>query len=599
MSSTNGENSENRRPGSGGLEEITGRSSNPIVGIDLGTSTSAIAVLRDGRPELLADANGDRMIPSVVQVALGNQIIVGANAKATAVTYHDRTAQETKRMMGTEEQIKLGPRTFTPEDIASLILDYLKRVAAARLGQEVQEIVLAVPARFENAAREATKRAAERAGLTVLRLINEPTAAALAYGLNHLADQQKVLVFDFGGGTLDVTVLEMYEGILDVKTSVGDDRLGGKDIDEILVQMLRDAYKEKYGKKLPAPSRDRKTAQILKEAAERYKMILTNEDSVEVNLPQLTEEGGIEIVLTREDIEGRMEEMLMRAMALCNEALARGRMRWDQIDVVLPIGGSSRIPLFRRALEFAWGRPLDSPEDPDQAVARGAAIAAGIERRAFEAEEARKALMILDVSPHRLGIATIKQVGAGQYVEDFFSEIIPKDAKLPAVEKREYRTQFYGSEPITIKVYEASNESSLCRDHHLIAELPLRNLTPDSEGEPVQITFKYTLDGTLEVAVNYVSVPSVRVEGRYAVVGSKGTSSNGARPSADSWRDFPLAEMCLPLIEQSERMEQEYPDSAGALRNSADAIKAAIVRGDETEVRRRLDALTDLLFELV
>jgi molecular chaperone DnaK len=554
-------------------------------------------VLRNEQPELLADANGDRMIPSVVQVALGNQIIVGTNAKASAVTYHDRTAQETKRLMGTDEVIKLGPRTFTPDDIASLILDYLKRVAQARLGQEVQEVVISVPARFENAAREATKRAAEKVGLHVVRLINEPTAAALNYGLNHLSDQQKVLVFDFGGGTLDVTVLEMFEGILDVKTSVGDDRLGGKDVDEVIVQILRDAYKEKYNKKLPTASRDRKTAQILKEAAEKYKKNLSLHDTIEVNLPNLSEDGGLEFILTRDHVESQMEDMLMRAMALCNEALARGRMRWDQIDVVLPIGGSSRIPLFRRALEFAWGRPLDDLEDPDQAVARGAAIAAGIERRVFDAEEAKKALMILDVSPHRLGVATIKQVGIGQYIDDYFSEIIPKDAKLPAVEKREYRTQFVGNEPISIRVYEASNDSSLCRDHHMIAELPLRNLTPNSEGEPVQVTFRYTLDGTLDVAVNYVSVPSIRVEGRYSVVGNNGASANGAKP--DAWKESPLIEMCLPLIEQAERAEKEYPEASPDLRMGVDAIKAALVSGDEPEVRRRLDALTDVLFELV
>jgi molecular chaperone DnaK len=173
------------------------------------------------------------------------------------------------------------------------------------------------------------------------------------------------LVFDFGGGTLDVTVLEMYDGILDVKTSVGDDKLGGGDVDEAIVDIFREAYKEQHGKKLPAPSRDRKAAQMLKEEAERVKKILSYEDSVQVDLPYLSEEGGISMTLTRETLESHLEDLLMRAMALVNEALSRARLRFEEVDIILPVGGSSRIPLFRRALEYSWGRPLLDLEDPD------------------------------------------------------------------------------------------------------------------------------------------------------------------------------------------------------------------------------------------
>jgi molecular chaperone DnaK len=570
----------------------------PIIGIDLGTSTSSIAVLVNRRPELIADDQGDRIVPSVVQLALGNEIKVGTVAKASAVTYHDRTALEVKRQMGTAETLKLGPRTFTPVDISSHILTHLKQAAEEKLGQEVKDIVLSVPAHFENDAREATRRAAEQAGLRVVRLINEPTAAALSYGLDRLDDDQKVLVFDFGGGTLDVTVLEMYDGILDVKTSVGDDKLGGGDVDEAIVNIFRETYKEQRGKKLPAASRDRKAAQMLKEEAERVKKILSYEDSVQVDLPYLSEEGGISMTLTRETLESHLEELLMRAMALVNEALSRARLRFDEVGIILPVGGSSRIPLFRRALEFAWGRPLLDLEDPDEAVAKGAAIAAGIERCAFEEEAARKSIMILDVSPHRLGVATIKQVGQGQFIDDYFSEILPKDTKLPAFQRREYATSFQGAEPITICIFEATTDSNLCRDHHLVSELPLRNLTAVSEGEPVQVDFRYTLDGTLDVSVRYVSVPSVKVEGTFTVLGgNNGTAS--AQQIPEKWREAAQAETCLPLLEQAERIEKENPDNAPLLRAATDAVKIALLQGDDTDIRRHLDTLTDLLFEMV
>uniref|UniRef100_UPI003752F458 Hsp70 family protein n=1 Tax=Armatimonas sp. TaxID=1872638 RepID=UPI003752F458 len=392
----------------------------PIIGIDLGTSTSAIAFLTpEGEPELIPDLNGDTIVPSMVQLLPDGQLVVGSVAKSGAVTYHDRTAMEVKRLMGTGETVKLGKKVFFPEEIGTEILKHLKQAAETKLNSEIKQVVISVPARFENAAREATRKAAEAAGLEVIRLINEPTAAALSYGLGHLADQSKVLVFDFGGGTLDVTVLEMFEGILDIRTSVGDDKLGGKDIDEALINLLRDKFKETTGKKMPPPSRDRKAAQRIKEEAEVVKKSLSFAQSIDVNLPNLIATQSLVCTITRDELDEQLESMLMRAMSVVNEALARARLKWEQIDVILPIGGSSRIPMFRRALEFASGKALYSGSlNPDEAVALGAAIAAGIEQDLYQQQQ--KDIMILDVSPHRLGVATIKQVGNEQYIEDYF-----------------------------------------------------------------------------------------------------------------------------------------------------------------------------------
>ncbi len=615
----------------------------PIIGIDLGTSTSAIAVLVEGRPELLQDPQGDRIVPSVVQLLSDDNFLVGSAAKNSSITYHDRTAQEVKRLMGSKEHVKLGSRTFRPQEIASQILGYLKRSAEAKLGEgTVRDIVLTVPARFENDAREATKAAAEMVGLNVIRLINEPTAAALSYGLDRLSENQKILVFDFGGGTLDVSILEMFEGVLEVKTSVGDDKLGGKDVDDILIKLFRDKYIEQHeGGKLPPPSRDRKLAQTLKEGAENYKKQLSFVPVVPVDMPYLTHEGGISFDLTRELLDAHLEDLLMRAMGLVNEALSRARLRWEEIDVILPIGGSSRLLLFRRALEAQWGKPIREYDNPDEAVAKGAAIAAGIERQAFE--DTHKDIMILDVAPHRLGVSAIRQVGPGQFIDGYFSEIIPKDTKLPATQRRRYGALFGTDQnPISIQIYEATTDSNLCVDHRLIAELPLRRLKTGvnttgiqtesvlsdkgpSDSEMVQVEFRYTLDGTLEVAVQYVDAPMVRVAGKFSVSGSGSVSEAsgsaladaGAKTAAKSadelaaaapgsmvaaamarWRETPNAELCAPLLDQAERLEAEQPEAAAIIRKASDAVKFSLVTGDEREVRQVLDSLTDLLFEM-
>lgn len=569
--------------------------SGPIIGIDLGTSTSAIAFLTpDGEPELIQDLNGDTIVPSMVQLLPDGQLVVGSVAKSGAVTYHDRTAMEVKRLMGTGETVKLGKKVFFPEEIGTEILKHLKQAAETKLNREVKDVVISVPARFENSAREATRKAAEAAGLDVIRLINEPTAAALAYGLGHIADQSKVLVFDFGGGTLDVTVLEMFEGILDIRTSVGDDKLGGKDIDEAVMALLRDKFKETTGKKMPPPSRDRKAAQRIKEEGEIVKKTLSFSESVQVNLPNLVGDQSLVCTITRDELDAQLEDMLMRAMAVVNEALARARLKWDDIDVILPIGGSSRIPMFRRALQFASGKELYSGGlNPDEAVALGAAIAAGIEQDLYQKQQ--KDIMILDVSPHRLGVATIKQVGSEQFVEDYFSELIPKDAKLPAITKRDYMTLSDGTGPIAIRIYEAVTEGNLCREHRMISELALRALNKESKDEPVQVEFRYTLDGTLEVAARYISAPMVQVDGKFVL---DAPGAGGAEIPQEVWRNAPLAGLVLPLIEQVERQVKERPDIASTLNDMAGFVKLAVIQNDEDEVRKRLDKLTDLLFEL-
>lgn len=566
-----------------------------IIGIDLGTSTSEIAVLKDGRPELLQDAQGDRIIPSVVQLTPDGQVIVGTVARRGAVTFHDRTVLEVKRLMGTEQTVTLGTQTFRPEDISAIILRHLKETAEAKLGAgAVRDVVISVPARFENPAREATKRAAELAGLNVLRLLNEPTAAALSYGLDNLDDEQRVLVFDFGGGTLDVTVLEMFEGVLDVKTSVGDGNLGGKNVDDVLIGFFRSKFREQRGFDLPMD--DLRAAQTLKQFAEDYKRQLSSAYSVQVDIPYLSPQGGISLTLTRADFEAMLQPLVERAMHLVDDALARAKMTYADMDVVLPVGGSSRIPLFRRELEKRWGKTLREYDNPDEAVAKGAAIYAGIENRQFGED----GIMILDVCSYRLGVATIQEVVNGQYIEDYFSEIIPKDSKLPAIHSHVYSTVFDGQDSIKIRIYEASTESHLCADHRLIGELPMENIPRAPAGQPIEIEFRYNLDSLLEVRARCLLEPDVKIDGRFSVVGRRdGVNFSAEKLSLDTlWQTSEESKRCAPLLDRAERMQREYPDAASRIQAATAELRAALETGDKEAIDRHFDALTDLLFEL-
>lgn len=583
----------------------------PIIGIDLGTSTSEIAVLRDGRPELLQDEQGDRIIPSVVQLAPNGQVLVGTIAKSGAVTYSDRTILEVKRLMGTGEVIRVGENTFRPEEVSSMILRHLVRAAEAKFGAgSVKDVVISVPARFENPAREATKRAAEMAGLNVLRLINEPTAAALSYGLDRLEDEKRVLVFDFGGGTLDVTILEMLEGVLDVKTSVGDDRLGGKDVDALLIKYFGEQYltknsealaaadpdyarnfREKHGQEPPAA--ELRTHAFLKQEAERYKKELSFVPQVDIDLYRLD---GLSFSQTRGEFEHLIQPLVDRAMALVDTALTRANLTFADIDVILPVGGSSRIPAFRLALESRWGKPLQEYDNPDEAVARGAAIAAGIAQDEYGDE----GILILDVSPHRLGTDVIQQISENQYLPDFFSELIPKDAKLPAIGVGTYTTVVDDQSAVRVRIFEATTDSTLCREHRMIGEMFLEKIPKAPAGYPVEVTFHYTQDGTVNVTAKCVLAPEVSISQRFKVegVGDEAQMTAAKLRLEDLWQNSDEVKRCMPLLDQAEKLMKERPDTTNRLLPITNALRSSLTSADTGGIERYSDALTEALFEL-
>jgi molecular chaperone DnaK len=583
----------------------------PIIGIDLGTSTSEIAVLRDGRPELLQDEQGDRIVPSVVQIAPNGQVLVGTIAKSGAVTYSERTALEVKRLMGSGETVRIGDSSFRPEEVSAMILRHLVRSAEAKFGEgSVKDVVISVPARFENPAREATKRAAEMAGLNVLRLINEPTAAALSYGLDRLEDEKRVLVFDFGGGTLDVTVLEMLEGVLDVRTSVGDDRLGGKDVDALLIRFFGEQYTAKKGEPLAAadpeylanfrekngqepPASELRTHAFLKQEAERYKKELSFVPQVDVDLYRLD---GLSFSLTRAEFEGLIQPLVDRAMALVDTALARAGLTLADVDVILPVGGSSRIPAFRQALEARWGQPLKEYDNPDEAVARGAAIAAGIAQNEFGDE----GILILDVSPHRLGTDVIQQISENQYLPDFFSELIPKDAKLPAIGVGTYTTVVDDQAAVRVRVFEATNDSTLCKQHRMIGEMFLENIPRAPAGYPIEVTFHYTQDGTVNVTAKCLYAPEVSMSQRFKVegIGDEAQLTAAKLRLEDLWQNSEDVKRSMPLLDQAEKLMKERPDTTQRLLPITNALRSSLTSGDTAGIERHSDALTEALFEL-
>lgn len=567
----------------------------PIIGIDLGTSTSEITFLRNGRPELIQDKNGDRIIPSVVQIREEGHLEVGRIAKATAVVFPERTVLEVKRKMGTDEIIRLGDKFFRPEEISAVILRHLKETAEARFGEgAIKDVVITVPARYENPEREATKAAARMAGLNVVRLINEPTSAALSYGLDNLEDEQKVLVFDFGGGTLDVTIMEMMEGVLDVRTSVGDARLGGKDVDALLIEEFRRAYQQKKGTDLPSQEQDPALYQELKDRAEEVKCQLSSAQTAEA-LVKLPDSTVLSVPLSRAQFEHLLAPLTARAMTLVDEALERARMTYADIDVILPVGGSSRIPLFRRTLEQRWGKPLREYDNPDEAVARGAAIQAGIEARQY----GHDSIMVLDNVNHRLGVSVLQRVGDGQYIDEYFSEIIPKDDKLPTVRSHTYSTVYDGQDSIRIRAYEASTPSNLCPDHRLVAEIPMEGIPKAPAGQPINIEFSYSLDGTLQISAHCVHAPDVRIDKQIKIHGEvdQAAVSRFQVRLEDLWSTSERAKDCKPLISQAERVALEHPAAAGKIGVAVEALKRALASGVAEDVERTQDELTNILYE--
>src|SRR5581483_7508706 len=376
-----------------------------VVGIDLGTTNSLVAHMKGDRPEIIANEAGRRLTPSIVGLDRQDQLHVGETAKNQLIAMPDRTVAEVKRLMGTSQKVKLGPREYTPQEVSGIILKQLKDDAEKYLGETIAEAVITVPAYFTDAQRQATKDAGELAGFKVDRILNEPTAAALAYGLDHLDKEQFVLVYDLGGGTFDVSVLEMFEGVLDVKASAGNNHLGGGDFDRRIVDFLIKQIERDHGVDL---SRDIRAMARLKAAAEEAKIQVSSMDVTTILLPFLAVKGSepinLECEFAREQFELLVEDQIKSTIEPIEIALKDAKLDKKQISEVVLVGGSSRIPMVRTLLAEFFGKEPRRGVNPDEAVALGAAVQAGIKSGAVSTE---RGIMITDVCPFTLGVEVV------------------------------------------------------------------------------------------------------------------------------------------------------------------------------------------------
>ncbi len=568
---------------------------NPIIGIDLGTTFSAVSIVQDGKPRILPN-KGERIMPSVVGLSPQGEWLVGTPALNQWVLAPESTVRSIKRDMGTTRTVTLGKHTFTPQEISAFILRELKRVAETNLKRSIQRAVITVPAYFSDAARQATKDAGQIAGLEVMRIINEPTAAALAYGLDREGDQV-VLVYDLGGGTFDVSLVELVSGVVEVRASHGNTRLGGDDFDALLAEHLRQAFEKRHKIDL---RNDRKAMARLIRAAEKAKIELSSRPFTWVREEYLAEKGGkplhLEVEVSRNEFEALIADLIGSTRTSIQQALTDAQMTIKDLDKVLLVGGSTYIPAVWNLVADATGLEPRQEVHPSEAVALGAGVQAAI--IAGQPIEA----ILVDVTPHSLGIEVAEPTWRG-WVYDRYSILIHRNTTIPVTKEEVYATLHPDQDKVELKVYQG--EEPVASKNTLLGEFTFSGLKPERAGEPARVQVRFNLDvnGILHVKAYD------RGSGQEAGITVTATKerltqeqiSQAQKRLAATTPAIVLDEGSQAMVDRAKKLLQGGkldPADAQDLAEALAMIDEARRYGNEADLNTWLEELTDLLYDL-
>ncbi|MBD2770943.1 Hsp70 family protein [Iningainema tapete] len=571
------------------------------IGIDLGTSTSEICVYKNNESHPISDPITKlAIIPSIVAINKKGELLVGEDARSW-VDVTGRGIREIKRKMGTGETIKLLDKEYRPEEISALILRKLKENAEEALGSTIREVVLSVPANFPDAARQATLNAGELAGLKITRLINEPTAAALAFGIKNIELEQQLVVFDFGGGTLDITVLEMISGVLDVKCSFGNPQLGGKDFDEAMIELLR----EKFQAENPGAEISDKAYGALKETAEKAKRALSVQHTHSVRIPYIATLNGksvdLEVEITRQEFEIAITPLLDKARQCVRQALNAKKLRPSAINRVLLVGGTTYIPAVRQLVFEMFGKEGKAPDvGADLAVGIGASIQAALASGLIPDESG---IILTDVAPFGLGIEVISEVGR-QYMLTY-EPLIQPNTTIPFSTNKTYTLLRADQQRVEVRLYQDNTGKaklpSEAIDTGLFAEIT--DIPPAADGNPypVKVEFSYDINGIAKLKATIPGTnKSVELEYAYSALRMDSDAlSRAASRLRELWKQNAKAKEYEGLINKAERLLTEMPsDDRLPLSDLVIDLKTALMNDNTEEIQAVGDRLVDFLFDL-